>query len=149
MAPMDVNINNSKAVFKNLYGKSSLMEVYTAENKQSPKLKESDEVRMVHKHKPFDKGFYPNWTDQLYKVKTVDACTEHPVYKLEDLSGKELKEKKFYDKELQKVNTAIHRIEKIIKRRTVRGKTQYLVKWIGYNSEYNSWINSEDLTELA
>ena len=33
----------------------------------------------------------------------------------------------------------VDEIEKIVGRRTVRGRFQYLVKWLGYDSQHNTW----------
>ena len=46
----------------------------------------------------------------------------------------------FYEQELQKTNKREFRIEKIIKR---KGDKLY-VKWKGYDSSFNSWINKKD-----
>ena len=43
----------------------------------------------------------------------------------------------FYEKELQKTNQKEFRVEKVIKR---KGDKRY-VKWKGYNSSFNSWID--------
>ena len=47
----------------------------------------------------------------------------------------------FYEKELQKTNQGKLRIEKVLKR---KGDKLY-VKWKGYDSRFNSWINKKDL----
>ena len=39
----------------------------------------------------------------------------------------------------------IYQIEKILKKRTHRGQTQYLVKWLEYPSEQNSWVSECDM----
>ena len=44
-------------------------------------------------------------------------------------------------KKLQKTNQQKFRIEKVIKK---KGDKLY-VKWKGYNSLFNSWINKKDL----
>lgn len=145
MTPNQVTADNSHQVLTNLYGNS----VSVLSNAIKPKLESSDTVRMIHKHKPFDKGFYPNWTDTTYKIKNVDKSQTHPVYVLENESGETLKERKFYENEIQKITSNSYRVEKILRRRTYKGKAQYLIKWIGYSSNHNSWINSEDLTTLT
>ena len=48
---------------------------------------------------------------------------------------------KFYGKELQKTNQKEFRVEKVIKR---KGNKPY-VKWKGYDSSFNSWINKKDV----
>ena len=37
-------------------------------------------------------------------------------------------------------------VEKILNKREVRGKTQYLVKWLGYEDKKNSWEPAENLS---
>ena len=46
-----------------------------------------------------------------------------------------------FEKELQKTNQQEFRIEKVIKR---KGYKLY-VKWKGYDSLFNSWIDKKDL----
>ena len=47
----------------------------------------------------------------------------------------------FYEKELQKTNQKEFRTEKVIK-----GKDDKLyVKWKGYDSSFNSWINKKNI----
>ena len=47
----------------------------------------------------------------------------------------------FYEKELQKTNQQEFTIEKIIKKKD----DKLYVKWKGYDSSFNSWINKKDL----
>ena len=46
----------------------------------------------------------------------------------------------FYEKELQKIDQQEFRIEKVIKK---KGNKLY-VKWKGYDSPFNSWIDGKD-----
>ena len=47
----------------------------------------------------------------------------------------------FYEKELQKTNQEEFRVEKVIKR---KGNKLY-VKWKGYDSSFNCWIDKNDI----
>ena len=47
----------------------------------------------------------------------------------------------FYQKELQKTNQQEFRIEKVINK---KGDKLY-VKWKGYDSSFNNWIDKKDL----
>ena len=47
----------------------------------------------------------------------------------------------FYEKELQKTNEEEFRIEKVI----MKKGDKFYVKWKGYNSSFNSWIDKKDL----
>ena len=59
---------------------------------------------------------------------------------INDLNGEEIIGT-FYEKELQKTNQQEFRIEKVINR---KGNKLY-VKWKGYDSSCNSWIDKKDL----
>lgn len=148
MPPIKVNQSNSSQVFQNLYGKSCLRDVYRS-NKKIPRLEEADQVRVKYKQKPFDKGFYPNWSDQIYNISSIDKVQLLPVYTLNSEIGEKVVDKKFYDKEVQHVKADEHRVEKVLKRRVYKGKIQYFVKWLGYSTTHNSWINSDDLKSLG
>ena len=37
------------------------------------------------------------------------------------------------------------RIEKVIKTRTVKGKKESLVQWLGYGEKFNSWVATENI----
>ena len=101
-----------------------------------------DHVRMVRLKDKFEKGFTPNWTQELYIIKSVKTTT--PItYTLVDLRGEDV-EGSFYPQELQKAKQEIYRIEKVIKRRTRRGKKELYVKWMGYRNDFNSWIPDDD-----
>ena len=39
----------------------------------------------------------------------------------------------------------VYKIEEILKKRKKGRRVQYLVKWLGYPSSFNSWIFSSDL----
>ena len=50
----------------------------------------------------------------------------------------------FCEKELQKKNQKEFRAEKIIKRK----RDKVYVKWKGYVSSFNSWINKKDIVQM-
>ena len=66
------------------------------------------------------------------------------TYVISDLNGEEIIGS-FYEKELQKTNQKEFRIEKVFKR---KGNKLY-VKWKGYNSSFNSWIDKKDLIKCV
>ena len=61
------------------------------------------------------------------------------TYVINDLSGEEIIGT-FYEKELQKINQQEFRIEKVIRKKD----DKLYVKWKGYDSSFNSWIDKKD-----
>ena len=72
----------------------------------------------------------------IKKVRNIVPWT----YVINDLNGDEIIGT-FYEKELQKTNQQKFRIEKVIKR---KGDKLY-VKWKGFDSSFNSWIDKKKL----
>ena len=62
------------------------------------------------------------------------------TYVINDLNGEEIMGT-FYERELQKIDQQKFRIEKVIQK---KGNKLY-VKWKGYDSSFNSWIDKKDL----
>ena len=103
-----------------------------------------DNVRIVKKKKTFEKGFTPFWTEALFTINKVKP-TEPITYTIEDTKGEEI-HGTFYETELQKTKQEIHRIEKVLKKRTnSTGVKEVYVKWKGYNNDFNDWIPLTDI----
>jgi hypothetical protein len=146
MAPSEVNKQNEKLVFKNIYGVCTLRDaIVKHKNSAKTMLKTGDKVRKKYDIKAFDKGYYPNWTDQLFTIEKTIKGDNKPYFRVKDYAGNIIQQR-FYPEELQKVTENLHRIEKILKSRVKRGKTEYFVKWLNYPSNYNSWIT--DIEQL-
>ena len=146
MSPNDVNSSNEKSVFKNIYGVSSKREMLKKLKKF--KLKPGDVVRKKYDLKPLERGYYPNWSDQIFTIyKSLDGYNK-PIYKIED-SSKEKIDRRYYPQEIQKVrDTGKFRIEAVLKEKKVKNKKYYLVKWLNHPDSFNSWIPSENLMKI-
>jgi hypothetical protein len=100
-------------------------------------------VRISRIKQLFERGFHPNWTEEVFTV--VEVKNTIPItYKLKDSSG-ELLDGSFYNEELQKTNQQVYRIEKVISKKKIQGVEHGLVKWAGYNKKYNQWIPMKDI----
>src|SRR5207247_4048206 len=110
------------------------------------KLKTGDKVRIGRTKSTFEKGYLPNWSEELYIVVKVQK-TIPVTYKLKDLLGEEI-EGSFYEKELQKSNQKIYRVEKVIRKKKIDGGEHELIKLSGYNEKHNQWITVKDLEKL-
>ena len=72
----------------------------------------------------FDKGYTPNWTEELFVVDKV-MLTKPVTYKIIDLLGEKV-EGSFHEKELQKAKQQTFRIQKVV--RSDNKKKKALVK---------------------
>ena len=129
---------NHDHVFRHLYEKK-MAEL----GKQEPKFKVGMKVRLAVQKDKFEKSYIINWSDRIYTIKRVLA-TRPVTYTVENDKGEEHKGT-FYEQELQKTKTDVFRIQKILKYKTEEGKKYAFVKWMDYDSSYNSWVPIEDL----
>ena len=106
------------------------------------KFKIGDKVRILTKKGLFDKGFTPNWTEEVFTVSKIQR-TNPVTYKITDYNGEEI-QGTFCEQELQKTSQEVYRIEKIVK----KGKTKSLVKWRGYPESFYSWVDNKELIKL-
>ena len=103
-------------------------------NKKMKKLKFKigDRARISSSNAVFDKGYYPNYTYELYKIKAIKSKIP-PMYSIEDSTGEEIKGS-FYESEMVKTQQKedVYLIEKVIETKKINGKKMALVKWLGY-----------------
>ena len=102
-------------------------------------LKIGDHERISKYKKIFAKGYTPNWSEKVFVIKKITNAVPW-TYFINDLNGEEIV-RTLYENELQKTNQEEFRIEKVIKK---NGDKLY-VKWKGYDSSFNSWIDRKDL----
>ena len=112
-------------------------------NDKNPKFKVGDHVRISKYKNIFAKGYMPNGSEEIFvlsKIKNTVPWT----YVLNDLNGEQIIAT-FYEKELQATNQQKFSIEKVIKRKG----NELFVKWKGYDSPFNSWIDKKDIVQNA
>ena len=102
------------------------------------KFKVGDRVRISRIKGLFEKGYLPNWSEEVFEVVKV-KYTSPVTYILKDQLG-EVLVGGFYTEELQKTNQDVYRIEKVLKRKKIKGVEHALVKWAGYSKKHNQWI---------
>ena len=137
MAPSNVNAKNQEKVWQRLYGH---------DGKGVPKLHVSDRVRVSKYKRTFEKGYETNWSEEMFTIHEVHPA-DPPVYRLRDDLG-EVLEGTFYELELQKVSVPVdkvYRVQEVLQRRKVGRRKEALVKWFGYSSNFNSWIDARAL----
>lgn len=135
MAPNEVNVNNSQIVAERLYPPKPTKFKY--------KFHLNDTVRISIERMVFRKGYLGNWSEELFTI-TAKYPTVPVTYQVSDLNGQPVKGK-FYEFEIQKVEKPAddyYTVEKILKTRKRSGRTEYYVKWLGYDDSFNSWTDS-------
>ena len=106
-----------------------------------------DKVRISKKKGTFEKGYLPNWTEEVFSI-VQQLRRIPPVYRLREYDGTML-EGTFYELQpVQQSESNMFRIEKILK---VRGKgkgVEYIVRWSGWPSKYDQWLPASSLKHL-
>ena len=140
--PVSVTLENEKKVWHTLYSDR------TEEKTPKYKFKIGDQVRISKIKRKFEKGYLPNFSQEIFSI-SKRIPRDPPVYKIKDYDGEELKGM-FYGKELQKVikQDNVYEIEKILKKRGRGKNVQYLVRWAGYPSTYNSWVKGSEINKI-
>ena len=138
MKPVDV-FNDKKDVDAN--------NVYYG-TRTKPKFKVGDYVRISRTKGIFEKGYTPNWSKEVFRIKRVDKDIDPIMYELEDQLNEPI-DGKFYEAELQKTNLHDYsRIEKVLQKKTVNGVKKVYVKYDGYDNRFNQWINADSVKNL-
>ena len=78
------------------------VEYFEETNKESPKFKAGDNVRISKYKNIFAKGYTPNWSEEVFVVNKVQNTVPW-TYLINVLNGEEIK-RSFYEKELQKTD---------------------------------------------
>jgi hypothetical protein len=150
MKPNDVSEDNQRLAYNNLYPEIKLNEGKNFKIRKTS-FNIGDTVRISKFRQHFDKGYVPQWTEEIFKIIAVSHQKTQPVYRLVDLTDEPIKGT-FYRNELQKVmldKDRTYKIETIIKKRRLSdGRIQYFVKWRGYPEKFNQWIDGDYMSAL-
>lgn len=148
MAPNEVNSENEQHLLNTVYNYKRLMstaEFVSANRKvqhrRSAAFKVGDYVRLSKYRMQFDKGYTPNWTAEVFKVRKVQYHTDPITYLLDDYRNQEIKGA-VYAEELQASKQPdVFLVDKVIRKRN----GQAYVKWLGFGPEHNSWIPQNNI----
>ena len=88
MSPDQVTFQNSAAIYKCVFGDINL--------KVIPRLSIGDKVRILVEKTLFEKGYKPNWSEKIYKIKSVHQNSGVVWYKIVDLDNKPLEGIRYY-----------------------------------------------------
>ena len=141
MKPIDVNESNKDEVWITLFG-------YGIDEFPRPKFSVDDTVRISKYKNIFEKGYEANFTEEIFKIVKIFRGDPN-MYALKDLTGEPIIGR-FYENELSAVDKKddVYRVEKVLKRKKVKGEEMVLVKWLGYSDKHNSWIPKKDIMDV-
>ena len=105
----------------------SFAEYIEQSNKEDPKFKVGDHVRISKYKNIFAKRYTSNWSEEVFVIDKINDTVSW-TYAISDLNGEEITGS-FYEKELQKTNQKEFRIENVVKKKG----DKLCVKWKGYN----------------
>jgi hypothetical protein len=136
MCPADVNLSHVNDIWKFMYMKDSKGPVVF-------KYKVGDYVRVKIWKDVFEKGYTPNWEEELFVI-THRYPKVPAVYKVKALLTGRVLPASYYAEELQKVfpkeTDLFQRVKKILRLRIRNGAVEYFVRWLGYTSDFDTWI---------
>ena len=141
MTPNQVNSENENIVKKKLYP-AIIKKKYLVK----PVFKVGDSVRLKSQKSIFQKAYEQSWSYLVYEVSKVKLNTYPITYKLKDFNGTNLN-RTFYKEDLQKVDKSddIWPIKEVLQQKTTKGKTSYLVNFMGYPDDLTYWIPQSQL----
>lgn len=132
MAPIHVKRKDEQHLLNTVYNHLKIF--------KPSRFKVGDHVRISKYKHVFEKGYTPNWTTEIFKIKSIQNT--YPItFLLEDYEGNEIKGA-FYKEEIRRTrfpNTFL--VEKVLK---TKGNKAY-VKWLGFSSQHNSWISKTEI----
>ena len=146
MAPAEVTPENQIQVFDNLMSNDKPITMITPKFK----FRVGDAVKLLDSKKLFSRAYTSTWTAEYFIISKRYLRQNIPVYEIEDERGNEISGT-FYSKELFKVKPQedpSYEIEKVLKSKKIRGVEYLLIKWMNYNSSFNSWVKKDTVEDL-
>lgn len=112
------------------------------------RLTKGTTVRISTDRATFQKGYEKGWSEEEFKITKV-ILGSPTTYRIEDFQGEAI-DGIFYDYDLVPCENKeqLYRIERVIDKRTRKGRKQILVKWLGFTDAYNSWEDADNVVKI-
>ena len=88
IAPSKVTFQNSEAIYKKVFGDINLRVI--------PRLAVGDRVRLLREKTLFEKGYTPNWTEEIFVISDVRQKAGVVWYIIKKLDGEKVPGIKYY-----------------------------------------------------
>jgi transposase InsO family protein len=142
MAPSDVRPQHVLLLWRKMYGTSF------DKHDKSTGIKVGDKVRLSRVKGVFEKGYFPNWTEEHYVVDSIrHGAGGKTQYYLVEIDGTPIKGA-FNREEIQPITHNRYRVQ-VLRTRRRNGVKEYFVHWVGWHNKNNSWITEQQFAELT
>lgn len=145
MPPQDVNDSTLAQVLKNLYG-----HLWEKDATSKPKYQIGDFVRISIAPHHFQKGYKGFWTTEIFTIDGIKRNHPKIMYRLKDANDEVIKGL-FYEEEIQHAHLRSQRfteINKVLRKKTIKGKQWMLVNWKGEPETLKRWIPADSLQKI-
>ena len=144
MSPMTAQSTDDFDLYKNIY--FNPIDTY---NKVGMKFRFNvdDRVKISYIRKTFQRAYDRTFTEEIFTITERFEKQGVKTDIIKDLNNEAIKGR-FLENELQKVfinENTTYKIEKLLKTRKRRGVKEYLVRWLGYSSNFDSWVKEDEL----
>ncbi|XP_067660303.1 uncharacterized protein [Haliotis asinina] len=152
LSPAQVTQENQVKVWDHVYLKPLRKKIRSTSSKPGVKrylFKVGDLVRISYLRRPFRTVLDLKWTEELFKVFQRYRKQGFAQYKLKDFHDEPLTGS-FYANELKnnKASDVLWQVEKVLKRKKVKGKTFALVRCLGWPKQFDSYVPESELKEV-
>ena len=140
--PIDITAENVAEVREEIFSNHKV-------SKRKSDIKVGDKVRISKVKSVFEKGYLPNWTEEIFTIDSINRKYSPITYKLKDYNGETI-EGSFYRHEIQPIiqDDDVFLVEKVLQTRKRENENWCLVKWYGHPSSMNSWVRKADIVKL-
>ena len=108
-------------------------------------------VRISYLKNPFQKDFDEKNSTQIYFVTSHFMSNNVHRYRLKTLDNTPI-DGTFTEQEIVAAGDGDadreYRIENIVRRRRINGRLHFLVKWLGYENRFNSWVAADTIRDF-
>lgn len=145
LAPSDVTKKNETQLWSKMYLKPKKFP------KTPPrfKYKIGDLVRLSYTKHPFRRAYQQQYTTEVFKIKSKIFKQGFPLYKIIDLNKEPISGYVNQNEiiPVDKDADSLWYVDKVLKKRKVKGKLEYFVRWEGFPKSFDSWIDADQVQE--
>ena len=94
------------------------------------------------------RAYAQQFKGEYFKVYEINRTFPVPLYKIQSLDTDEKIAGGLYANELVRQRGEVYKVERVIRRRTVRGQREIFVKWEHFGPRHNSWIPAANVARV-